>query len=69
MHFPGGQNVVATFQFQGKMLVYGAQHRIKRKVEGLPSPPDKDGVICYEPVHEDEVTWKQLYALFCGHHL
>ena len=50
MHFPCGQEVGATFQFTGKMLVFCKVHRVRQKVKTYPTPPDMDCVICYESV-------------------
>ena len=39
------------------------------QVDLLPTPPDKECVICYEPVQDSSLPWLHLRAPCCGRHL
>ena len=39
------------------------------QVDLLPTPPDKECVICYEPVQDSSSPWLHLRAPCCGRHL
>jgi hypothetical protein len=65
MHFPCG----ATFQFQGRMTIYCAHHRVRQNVEGLPSPPNAEYVICFDEVVATDVAWRWVLAPCCSRHL
>ena len=41
----------------------------RQKVDLLPTPPDKECVICYEPVPDSSLPWLHLRAPCCGRHL
>ena len=69
MHFPCGQAAGACFQFTGRMTIYCGAHRPRQKVEGLPSPPDTECVICFEEVEQGPAAWLRLRAPCCGRHL